>query len=187
MYNDLLNYFKSNTTFKITDKGTRHSYIENYYNNKFTPLRDANLNILEIGIDNGYSIMLWNGWFTNANIIGLDIKEDSLEKIKALSNAKGIIADAYCLNTVNMFSDNFFDIIIEDGDHSIEHQRFVTDHWFNKLKPGGTLIIEDIPDITKVKYITEAVKKHSITCLDYRHLKNKKWDDILIEICKSGS
>ena len=68
------------------DKGTAHSYIENYYKYRFKDLRLKKLNFLEIGVSTGLSLEMWSEYFPNSNIYGVDIEKidytPSNEKIK---------------------------------------------------------------------------------------------------------
>lgn len=54
---------------KPTDKGTCHNYIEIY--NKELDKKDKVV-LLEIGIHHGGSLVLWDEWFNNAEIYGID-------------------------------------------------------------------------------------------------------------------
>ena len=64
----------------MTDKNTIHSYLELYQNLLFKKKETAK-NVLEIGINKGGSIKLWNDFFTNATIYGLDINNiDTVSK-----------------------------------------------------------------------------------------------------------
>jgi hypothetical protein len=55
-----------------TDKNTIHSYLP-LYQQLLIKKKETAKNVLEIGIQNGGSIKLWNDYFTNANVYGLDI------------------------------------------------------------------------------------------------------------------
>ena len=45
-------------TGELSDKGTVHCYIDEWYNSEFTPIRYEKINILEIGINKGDSLIL---------------------------------------------------------------------------------------------------------------------------------
>jgi len=55
-----------------TDKNTVHSYLP-LYQNLLISRKESAKNVLEIGIWNGGSIKLWNDFFPNATVYGLDI------------------------------------------------------------------------------------------------------------------
>ena len=62
------------------DKGTAHTYIDEY--EKLLGDRRDNITILEIGVRYGHSIRMWNEYFTNSNIVGVEISVDSINAIK---------------------------------------------------------------------------------------------------------
>ena len=64
-----------------TSKG-KHGFLE-IYENYFEKLRNNELNILEIGVENGDSLRVWSNYFVNSKICGIDIvkKKISLSKI----------------------------------------------------------------------------------------------------------
>lgn len=172
----------------ITDKGTYHCFIQEYYNQKFTPLKNTPICLLELGVEYGYSIDLWRSWFTDLTLVGIDpYQPNTIKRINSFPGSKGIEADGYTEETVNMFSDNTFDFIIEDGPHTLPTQIFAAKHWVNKLKPGGFLIIEDVqhPD-TDVKSIVDEIKHiKNVQVLLYNFgLKTGRRDDVIIEIQK---
>ena len=86
-----------------------HSYIE-LYDILFEPIQTTVLNILEIGIVNKNSTLkLWKNYFTNVNTTIYEVKRNV----------------AYDPKTVIQFhlSDTRFDVIIDDGPHTIRSQK----------------------------------------------------------------
>ena len=49
-----------------SDKGTHHSYID-VYESLFLKYKDKKINLLEIGVNRGYSLYTWKNYFVNAN------------------------------------------------------------------------------------------------------------------------
>ena len=66
-----------------TDK-IDHGYLE-IYENYFNKLQNKNLTILEIGIADGKSLLMWSDYFKNSKIIGID---SSIEKIAEEDRSK---------------------------------------------------------------------------------------------------
>ena len=166
-----------------TDKDTVHSYVEYVYSRIFPPLKSTTKKILEIGILGGSSLHLWKEFFENAEIHGCDINPqfyctDLDERITIHT------ADAYNLEFVSSI-DNDFDIIIDDGPHTLDSMIFFVKNYPYKVKSGGMLIIEDIQDINWIPEIIENIpdryKCSSIQLYDLRHIKNR-FDDILMII-----
>ena len=56
------------------DKGTLHKYIENY-DSIFRDFRYKIISVMEIGVQEGYSLRMWRDYFARARIIGIDIKD----------------------------------------------------------------------------------------------------------------
>lgn len=136
--NDFYNLGIISKTDKIYQHGYHFIYpffLERYKNIK-------NMGMIEIGVENKFSINLWLNYFQNAFIYGMDINfEDKGEKYEIY---KG---DQSNKDDVNKFAENiktpiFF--IMDDGSHIPEHQILTFDILFEKLEPGGTYIIEDI-------------------------------------------
>jgi SAM-dependent methyltransferase len=169
---------------QTTDKGWLHGYIECYYSDKFSPLREKPIIMLELGVYRGKSIQLWNGWFKNAFIYGIDVSEESIKKIENIPSVKGFLGDGYTMDMVNKFDDDFFDFIIEDGPHTLDSQIFAVKNWTRKLKKNGTLIIEDIQDISHVGILIGNIPSgYAYKSIDMRSVKNR-YDDIILEITK---
>jgi trans-aconitate methyltransferase len=129
-----------------TDKEVHHNYGK-AYDELFSRFdREAPLNILEIGIEKGGSLLAWKEYFPNASITGVDIKD--------------MVKDRYRSKKINyVFSDikdwktdQTFDIIIDDGSHFEEDVAYVIKHYKGKLREGGMLIVEDVQDTSKWNY-----------------------------------
>lgn len=157
------------------DKGTVHSYIENYYESALAAYRPSARRILEIGINQGHSLMMWKDYFVNGEIIGVDIKIPAVD-----TKCRMICGDATDPKTFEGLTN--FDVIIDDGSHLLSHQIESFNLLFPKLNVGGIYIIEDIADIDNNK--TEFTKLHSsVKIFDFRNIKNRK-DDVIVQIIK---
>jgi predicted O-methyltransferase YrrM len=177
-----------------SDKGTTHDYISSYYNERFTPLKDASLSLLEIGVQEGYSMDLWRAWFTRAQLYAIELDEQyrqrTVERINnTFANAKAYMCDGFHADTLSLFEDNSLDYIIEDGPHTLETQIFTAQLWTKKLKPGGVLIIEDIqsPDCHCNEIIKSIENNNNLSArvFDFRNNKHR-YDDVIVEITKQA-
>jgi len=172
--NDYINQYK-------TDKESRHRYCTSYYDQAFLNLKDKKLNILEIGIKNGASLVLWNEYFKNSIIYGIDNSDLIGNRLDMYPRIKTIIQDAYRKElTYNL---PLFDIIIDDGPHTLESQKTFINHYFKKLNKNGKLIIEDIlGDFNLNELLKEASKFSSnIRIMNLRY-STKTDDSIIMEI-----
>ena len=167
-----------------------HSYAPGYYIDAFAD-RYAPINILEIGIYNGESLRIWDDWFVNGNIYGLDIDCTSLDRArdKNLSNRVHLFCgDAYSQEVVDTFEDNFFDFVIEDGSHVPQQQRDAVNLWLPKIKSGGKMIVEDVAELHNAELLVNSIDSSRVSSskiFDLRHISNYNWnDDILVEFVR---
>lgn len=173
-----------------TDKQNHHDYIVSYYDKEFSNLRDSEVRILEIGVLTGTSIRVWGNWFNKGIVYGIDNWFESKQPdLSDVSNAVILTANAYDLQTVAQFEDNYFDYIIDDGPHTEESQLFTVKHWSSKVKPGGKLIVEDIKTPSRCETLAAESQNlpgnYTYTVYDLRFNKGRQLDDdILLEIVK---
>jgi len=126
-----------------TDKGYGHHYTE-VYEYFFYPVKYDTKKILEIGIAGGASLKMWRDYFPNAVIYGIDINDESALNSPTI---KTFIADQSDRKKLQAFIDahgDGFDIILDDGGHSMEQQQISFGYFFKYLKSGGYYIIEDM-------------------------------------------
>jgi len=123
----------------------QHPYAD-LYEKLLKPYHNLNINLLEIGAYYGASAIIWDKYFPKANIIVVDIEErNSIENIKDRvdeSRTKIVISDAYSMDFVNSLP--MLDVVNDDGPHTLESQIKCIELYYDKLKPGGIIIIEDI-------------------------------------------
>ena len=112
------------------------------YESFFKDYKDKNINILEIGVDNGDSLRVWREYFSKANICGIDIIKKNF-KISNVEILFGSQNDPIFLDTVIKKYNNF-DIIIDDGSHLSKHIIFSFNYLFKHLNNEGLYIIEDL-------------------------------------------
>jgi hypothetical protein len=177
----------------LTDKNTTHSYL-NLYDYLLDSKRITATHVLEIGIGvfnekNGGSIKLWYRFFENAIIYAMDIIDDTRVLDELKNNPRIVLytsTDAYLESTVEKVSDIKFDMILDDGPHSLESMKDCIRLYSNLLKDNGILIIEDVQSIEWIdelkKVVPEDLKKH-IRSYDLRHNKGR-YDDIVFTLDK---
>lgn len=133
-------------------------YIDHVYSDLFLNIKNP-INLLEIGINLGGSIKLWKNYFHNlSNIYGMDI--NYCKNLENEERVIQIIGDAYSKEKANFFENNYLDIIIDDGPHTLESFISLIDIYFDKLKNNGILVIEDIVDTNWTQtLIDQGIKK----------------------------
>jgi hypothetical protein len=168
-----------NTGNYNTDKGTSHSYIQEYYLDVFKPLKGTECKILEVGVFKGGSLKLWRDYLgRQAKIYGID--NTAQVPAKAIDGCTIILANAYEPNTANMIP-NGLDIAIDDGLHSLMAHKMFFNLYAPKIRLGGKLIIEDIQEFDDVEEIMSwCPSGWRVRCIDLREKKGR-FDDVIVE------
>jgi len=168
IYQDVLNLGYN------TDKGTTHAYVDSYAE-LFKPYRNLPINLLEIGIDFGYSLALWRAYFDKALIYGIDVRN----VLQFTEDVTPIIYDGNDPSIIEKYFSNIqFDIIIDDASHEVEHQVLRFPIYFPKLKSGGLYVIEDVQDVDGQGTQLTSLDS-SAQIIDNRKVKGR-YDDVMI-------
>lgn len=136
-----------------TDKVTTHSYwymYEKYLNS----LRNKKIKMLEIGLGcdmaygPGKSYATWLEFFPNVELYYMEYDAACAEKwAHKTSQAKVFAGDQADVNFLSRFlreAGGDFDIIIDDGGHTMVQQMTSIDHLWPAVKPGGIYFCEDL-------------------------------------------
>jgi SAM-dependent methyltransferase len=116
----------------------------------FSQYKNSSIHFAEIGIEAGASILMWNKYFSeNCSIYGFEFYKQKIQNVRQfnLKNVKFVhtnVDDVPYLDTSFKNTGVLFDIIIDDSSHENKHQNNIIQTVHKYLKPGGTLIIEDI-------------------------------------------
>jgi autotransporter strand-loop-strand O-heptosyltransferase len=174
-----------------TDKNTTHKYGNVYdlvFNTQFFKLNRP-LKILEIGVSyfgDGSAKSI-----SNVNYVGKYVGIDTTEyrgmvgdNVKLYTGPK---YDAYTLNTIEFIKQNEgkFDIIIDDGPHTWESQKWFFENYYDLLNEGGVLFCEDIHE-SNYNNLKELTKKLNLYVLDLRLNSNINRDEIIALRYKDG-
>ena len=166
--------------YQNSDKGTLHSYID-YYEEVFSPIRNNQVRLLEIGVQGGISLLMWKNYFPNSDVTGIDIDYGMLQpkvaaEARTSPNLHLIRADAALPSVLSNLSGKY-DIIIDDGSHHFSHQIASYLILNSVLTDGGIYIIEDIQSELEEKKLNEAIPNSKI--VDLRGVKNR-YDDLIL-------
>lgn len=166
-----------------TDKDTVHSYLT-MYEALLAGYRHTAERVMEIGVRDGGSILLWQRYFTRAEIHGWDIEPmpdcvRGLDRVVLHENT-----DAY--DPVSIIPvGGFFDVIIDDGPHTLESMLKFQALYLPRLAPGGIAIIEDIQHPTWIAALMAALPsdewRRSTMVIDLRLIKGR-YDDLVLVI-----
>jgi len=118
------------------------------------PFLQKPVRLLEIGVNNGKSLKLWQRLFPNHEFIA-GVGYGSGTAVQ--KSFKRMLTDKHVLYTGSQANSEFlsriledvngkkFDIIVDDGSHVPWHQIFTLEYMFDKfLNDGGVYIIEDV-------------------------------------------
>lgn len=165
-----------------TDKNCVHSYIRHFYEDRFRDLRDSTRSLLEIGVEDGGSLCMWREYFQNARIVGVDNKP--CPQLAGRERIELILGDAYSYEVADSIPGGF-DIVIDDGPHTLESMTFVVLEYLKKVNEGGMLIIEDFQDFNWTNIIRRELPpgfKADVT--DLRRVKGR-YDDIIMVVTRA--
>jgi len=115
------------------------------YERHLSSLRNEKLCILELGVYTGASLAVWEEYFPNATIVGLDINGLDRKYGDRVHFVKGSQSNTDLLTEISeKFAPHGWDIIIDDASHVASLTKVSFDHLFiNHLKAGGLYFIED--------------------------------------------
>ncbi len=167
-----------------TDKHNEHDYVNGFYNEEFKKYQNLPIRLLEIGVYKGASLALWQKYFPNAEIIGLDIIDQRVDKYKDIDRVTVGICDAYNLGPDELDELGNLDIIIDDGPHTIETLQQCIELYLPKLNEGGVMVLEDIQDTSWFPLLIEKTPYDiEYDCIDLRENLGR-YDDLLFVIYK---
>lgn len=157
------------------DKGSNHSYTE-VYDKLLTPYRNG-ANIMEIGLALGDSITLFDEYFSNSNITGIDITLVFQPKTYK-NNVTLLEIDATKPEVLKKLPNLYYDVIIDDGSHMEADQVNTFNMLKERMNKGGIYIIEDILNLewSKEKFLS---LHDNCEIIDLREKKGR-FDDVLI-------
>lgn len=191
---------KSSQRNNVTDTRHCHPYTL-FYDGLFKNKRHEPLNIAELGILDGGSLLMWKDYFKNANIYGYEYNNHLIDNFKKnYNNDRITLANVDVTNTnsiVNAFHrvDVLYDVIIDDTTHQFEDQIRIIENTYQYLKPGGILIIEDIfkaydqqDYIRRLQNVLDNFQDFYFVELDHKNRNSTGWDnDKLFILVKDGA
>ena len=152
--NKLEEYFYEKEKTLGIDKWSHYFDI---YDNHFKRFTETVPNILEVGVARGGSLEMWNYYFNgNCNLYGVDIDQRCL-RIPRMLNASNIqinIGDQSDRNFWRKYLNDKpkFDIVIEDGGHTMIQQIVTFEEVFGHVAENGVYLCEDLHTSYQSKY-----------------------------------
>ncbi len=165
-----------------------HIHTE-FYGPFLNPRRESVKRLLEIGVSGGGSIAMWAEFFPNVEIFGVDKDKDKVALIEELEQNPRVhlfFEDAYKLKFVKKLNGLKFDIILDDGDHSVPTWMWFLKRYPKFLADDGILMIEDIYSPEHAQHLIANFKgdKDRLSIIDrrtvpgaYSHVVDFTFDD----------
>lgn len=130
-------------TLKVTGmspKGYTVHYFRHTEGRRFEPLV-----LLEIGVGRGGSLKMWQEYFPQASIYGIDVRPQARQlQTDRTTIFIGDQADEAFLTSVVESIGRPLDVVIDDGGHRMEQQMTSLFTLFPHVAPGGFYAIEDL-------------------------------------------
>ena len=98
--------------------------------------------MIELGVFNGSSLRMWNSYFSNAHVVGVDI-DDKCKEFEG-KNCDVIIADLSKKESILKLKELHPLIIVDDASHLWSHQISALIYLYDALPSGGIYILEDL-------------------------------------------
>lgn len=136
--NDLTRIFQE----EGADKYHRHRYDVPYHY-LFERMRNTATSVFEIGVYKGQSLKSWRRYFPQAQIVGMDLKPRPKELPQEILHYQGDQGDRELLDRIAK-QHGPFDLIIEDGSHTMKHQKQCAVWLWPHVKVGGVYVCEDL-------------------------------------------
>lgn len=124
-----------------TDKGSNGHFYTRHYEKIFGDITHTVESLCEVGIGSGASLRMWQDYFPNARIYGVDQNkmDDMGGKITCYDIEQ---TDAQKLK--DYLGDKHLDIIVEDASHEQEKTFKTLDALWPLLRSRGWYVIEDM-------------------------------------------
>lgn len=126
-----------------TDKAS-HGFCR-FYDPWLSELRHKPINLLEVGIFKGSSLKMWRDYFECGTIFGADISSEALQTVENEDRITTVLCNQEKPEElINLFKGQMFDIIIDDGGHTMLQQQLTLKYLLPRLKREGIFIMEDL-------------------------------------------
>ena len=177
----------------------RHPYTA-VYSMLFAPLKNKPIRFAEIGVAGGASALLWDIYFSHRDTELRMFDRDQ----NFLDRARKHVGGRFTFELMDVSLDgdvsralgqDKYDVIIDDSSHDFYHQiRIIKEAW-PCLKPGGTLVVEDIfRNEDEAKYVSyladttilkDAAAAYFVMC-EHKDKWSPDWDNDKLLVLVKG-
>lgn len=128
-----------------TDKSSAYHNYTAVYSKYLSKYRNTPIKFLEIGIQYGNSVKLWEQYFPKGELHFIDIDPGQIKYHSTRSHYHFIDqADSKGLIDFGINVNGNFDVIVDDGGHQMDQIIISFHSLFPFLKKGGLYIVEDL-------------------------------------------
>jgi len=134
-------FFSANKAGHVLDKWVHYFPI---YTRHLTPYQGRPVSVLEIGVYRGGSMRMWSRFLgPQARLVGVDI--DPVALISAGDRYTVVLADQGDPEAMRKLAQDHgpFDVIVDDGGHTMAQQITSIETLFPMLNEGGVYLVED--------------------------------------------
>lgn len=132
--------------YYATDK-YEHGYMPHYEHH----LTEAPATVLELGIGQGGSLLMWSHLFPNARVMGIDIDPKYAALPSPIQDGEAPrgpvechVGDATFIESFNGWLPPLVDLIVDDGSHHTADVLAAFDALWPRVAFGGWYVIEDL-------------------------------------------
>lgn len=139
--NPLFAYAMANRTGAVLDKWPHYFPV---YDRHLSPWRGTDAKILEIGVYRGGGLDMWRWYFgERARLVGVDV--DDVAKTVVGQRHQVVLGDQADPEFLARLAAEHgpFDVVIDDGGHTMEQQIASAEALFEHVVPGGVYLVED--------------------------------------------
>lgn len=139
--NSLIDFFE-NHEHRLIHKWMHYFEV---YDRHFSKFRDQEISLIEFGVLHGGSLQMWKHYFgAKAKIYGVDI--DPRCASLAEERVSILLGDQENRDSLRNITKALpkFDIIIDDGGHTMMQQIITFEEMYDHLKDGGIYLCEDL-------------------------------------------
>jgi len=151
---------------KVQYRSLKHTNYFSIYDEIFEKFKDKKITLVEVGVTNGGSLMMWREYFKdNANIIGIDYNPAAKKWEKY--GYKIFIGDQSNSNFWKSFFEEVgnIDILIDDGGHTNEQQLATFHSCYKHINKDGIMFFED----THSSYLREFGNPSKYSFINFCH------------------
>lgn len=159
-----------------------HGY-HTVYEELYTDRRDEVDSVLEVGVLKGGGLMTFAEYFPNATVYGMDIDLEQIDCIPddMLGNRIFLVpGDSVVTKIIGPYS---FDLIVDDGAHTGCNQLGTFQNLYQRLRPGGLYVIEDVEPHVPDSYFDQLGVPHEVRDL---RAESGKPDSRMVLIRRGG-